>query len=127
MDAELQPRQEAWREQDVAQCGCCRPRQIMAAVALVRRVAGSLRRAARSRRTTRTASGTSAAAVRIRGSARRSDRRGRRPGGCEARLGRPSDRRSGGPRSQHVLEEGAVPGHQLHAVHAEEALVPGHP
>jgi isoquinoline 1-oxidoreductase alpha subunit len=37
--AELHPMQEAWLEQDVAQCGYCQPGQIMAAVALVRRVA----------------------------------------------------------------------------------------
>ncbi|MDI2031464.1 (2Fe-2S)-binding protein [Saccharopolyspora sp. TS4A08] len=36
-DAELHPMQEAWLEQDVAQCGYCQPGQIMAAVALVRR------------------------------------------------------------------------------------------
>ena len=29
--------QEAWLEQDVAQCGYCQPGQIMAAVALLRR------------------------------------------------------------------------------------------
>ncbi|MER6677168.1 (2Fe-2S)-binding protein [Streptomyces sp. NPDC000983] len=39
VDAELHPMQEAWLEQDVAQCGYCQPGQIMAAVALVRRVA----------------------------------------------------------------------------------------
>ncbi|GAB3700925.1 (2Fe-2S)-binding protein [Saccharopolyspora tripterygii] len=38
-DAELHPMQEAWLEQDVAQCGYCQPGQIMAAVALVRRAA----------------------------------------------------------------------------------------
>ncbi|MFJ8648565.1 (2Fe-2S)-binding protein [Streptomyces sp. NPDC093546] len=37
--AELHPMQRAWLEQDVAQCGYCQPGQIMAAVALVRRVA----------------------------------------------------------------------------------------
>ncbi|MFI8930547.1 (2Fe-2S)-binding protein [Streptomyces sp. NPDC053474] len=37
--AELHPMQQAWLEQDVAQCGYCQPGQIMAAVALVRRVA----------------------------------------------------------------------------------------
>ena len=36
--AELHPMQEAWLEMDVAQCGYCQPGQIMAAVALVRRV-----------------------------------------------------------------------------------------
>ncbi|MEU5142419.1 (2Fe-2S)-binding protein [Streptomyces sp. NPDC021139] len=36
--AELHPMQEAWLDQDVAQCGYCQPGQIMAAVALVRRV-----------------------------------------------------------------------------------------
>ena len=35
---ELHPMQEAWIERDVAQCGYCQPGQIMAAVALVRRV-----------------------------------------------------------------------------------------
>ncbi|MFJ9317124.1 (2Fe-2S)-binding protein [Pimelobacter simplex] len=34
----LHPMQEAWLEHDVAQCGYCQPGQIMAAVALVRRV-----------------------------------------------------------------------------------------
>lgn len=33
----LHPMQEAWIENDVAQCGYCQPGQIMAAVALVRR------------------------------------------------------------------------------------------
>ena len=33
--AELHPMQEAWLEQDVAQCGYCQPGQIMTAVALV--------------------------------------------------------------------------------------------
>ncbi|MGV9842527.1 (2Fe-2S)-binding protein [Streptomyces fungicidicus] len=37
--ADLHPMQQAWLEQDVAQCGYCQPGQIMAAVALVRRVA----------------------------------------------------------------------------------------
>jgi isoquinoline 1-oxidoreductase alpha subunit len=36
--ADLHPMQEAWLDQDVAQCGYCQPGQIMAAVALVRRV-----------------------------------------------------------------------------------------
>lgn len=34
---ELHPVQEAWLEQDVAQCGFCQPGQIMAAVALLKR------------------------------------------------------------------------------------------
>lgn len=37
-DAELHPMQQAWLDLDVAQCGYCQPGQIMAAVALVRRV-----------------------------------------------------------------------------------------
>ncbi|MFD9902750.1 (2Fe-2S)-binding protein [Streptomyces sp. NPDC059063] len=37
--AELHPMQRAWLDHDVAQCGYCQPGQIMAAVALVRRVA----------------------------------------------------------------------------------------
>ncbi|MGV9915195.1 (2Fe-2S)-binding protein [Streptomyces tendae] len=36
--ADLHPMQEAWLDLDVAQCGYCQPGQIMAAVALVRRV-----------------------------------------------------------------------------------------
>ncbi|MBK0866884.1 MAG: (2Fe-2S)-binding protein [Saccharopolyspora sp.] len=36
--ADLHPMQEAWLEQDVAQCGYCQPGQIMAAVAKVRQV-----------------------------------------------------------------------------------------
>ncbi|MEU6289839.1 (2Fe-2S)-binding protein [Streptomyces sp. NPDC046988] len=36
--ADLHPMQQAWLEQDVAQCGYCQPGQIMAAVALVRRL-----------------------------------------------------------------------------------------
>ncbi len=36
---DLHPMQRAWLEHDVAQCGYCQPGQIMAAVALVRRVA----------------------------------------------------------------------------------------
>lgn len=38
--ADLHPMQQAWLDQDVAQCGYCQPGQIMAAVALVKRVAG---------------------------------------------------------------------------------------
>jgi isoquinoline 1-oxidoreductase alpha subunit len=34
---DLHPVQEAWLEQDVAQCGYCQPGQIMAAVALLKR------------------------------------------------------------------------------------------
>jgi isoquinoline 1-oxidoreductase subunit alpha len=34
---ELHPVQEAWLEEDVAQCGYCQPGQIMAAVALLKR------------------------------------------------------------------------------------------
>ena len=34
---ELHPMQQAWVDNDVAQCGYCQPGQIMAAVALVRR------------------------------------------------------------------------------------------
>ena len=37
----LHPMQEAWLERDVAQCGYCQPGQIMAAVALVKKVARS--------------------------------------------------------------------------------------
>lgn len=36
--ADLHPMQEAWLDRDVAQCGYCQPGQIMAAVALVRRL-----------------------------------------------------------------------------------------
>ncbi|MGW3349507.1 (2Fe-2S)-binding protein [Nonomuraea rubra] len=36
---ELHPMQQAWLDHDVAQCGYCQPGQIMAAVALVERVA----------------------------------------------------------------------------------------
>jgi isoquinoline 1-oxidoreductase alpha subunit len=36
--AELHPMQQAWIDRDVAQCGYCQPGQIMAAVALVRKV-----------------------------------------------------------------------------------------
>lgn len=35
---DLHPMQEAWIERDVAQCGYCQPGQIMAAVALVKKV-----------------------------------------------------------------------------------------
>ncbi len=35
---DLHPMQEAWLEEDVSQCGYCQPGQIMAAVALVRKV-----------------------------------------------------------------------------------------
>ena len=38
VDDDLHPMQEAWIEHDVAQCGYCQPGQIMAAVALVRKV-----------------------------------------------------------------------------------------
>jgi isoquinoline 1-oxidoreductase subunit alpha len=38
VDADLHPMQRAWLDQDVAQCGYCQPGQIMAAVALVRKV-----------------------------------------------------------------------------------------
>ena len=38
VDGDLHPMQEAWIEHDVAQCGYCQPGQIMAAVALVRKV-----------------------------------------------------------------------------------------
>lgn len=37
-DQELHPMQEAWLDEDVAQCGYCQPGQIMAAVALVKKV-----------------------------------------------------------------------------------------
>ncbi|MBB3050866.1 isoquinoline 1-oxidoreductase alpha subunit [Prauserella isguenensis] len=37
-DHGLHPMQEAWLERDVVQCGYCQPGQIMAAVALVRKV-----------------------------------------------------------------------------------------
>ena len=36
---DLHPMQQAWLDHDVSQCGYCQPGQIMAAVALVRRVA----------------------------------------------------------------------------------------
>ena len=36
--ADLHPMQQAWLDNDVAQCGYCQPGQIMAAVALVKRV-----------------------------------------------------------------------------------------
>lgn len=38
VNKDLHPMQEAWIERDVAQCGYCQPGQIMAAVALVRKV-----------------------------------------------------------------------------------------
>lgn len=38
VDTDLHPMQQAWLDLDVAQCGYCQPGQIMAAVALVRRV-----------------------------------------------------------------------------------------
>ncbi|OLF12052.1 (2Fe-2S)-binding protein [Actinophytocola xinjiangensis] len=38
VDEDLHPMQRAWLDHDVAQCGYCQPGQIMAAVALVRRV-----------------------------------------------------------------------------------------
>jgi isoquinoline 1-oxidoreductase alpha subunit len=37
-DGALHPMQQAWLDHDVAQCGFCQPGQIMAAVALVRKV-----------------------------------------------------------------------------------------
>ncbi|MBS45476.1 MAG: (2Fe-2S)-binding protein [Nocardioides sp.] len=37
-DGELHPMQEAWIDRDVPQCGYCQPGQIMAAVALVKKV-----------------------------------------------------------------------------------------
>ncbi|KUN00131.1 (2Fe-2S)-binding protein [Streptomyces yokosukanensis] len=37
--ADLHPMQQAWLDEDVAQCGYCQPGQIMAAVALVRKIA----------------------------------------------------------------------------------------
>ena len=40
---ELHPMQEAWLDRDVAQCGYCQPGQIMAAVALVKKVAAEAR------------------------------------------------------------------------------------
>jgi isoquinoline 1-oxidoreductase alpha subunit len=36
--ADLHPMQQAWLDRDVAQCGYCQPGQIMAAVALARKV-----------------------------------------------------------------------------------------
>ncbi|GGX79960.1 (2Fe-2S)-binding protein [Streptomyces fructofermentans] len=39
VDTDLHPMQQAWLDHDVSQCGYCQPGQIMAAVALVRRVA----------------------------------------------------------------------------------------
>jgi isoquinoline 1-oxidoreductase alpha subunit len=38
VDGDLHPMQQAWLDRDVAQCGYCQPGQIMAAVALVRKV-----------------------------------------------------------------------------------------
>jgi isoquinoline 1-oxidoreductase alpha subunit len=38
MKADLHPMQQAWLDNDVAQCGYCQPGQIMAAVALVKLV-----------------------------------------------------------------------------------------
>ena len=38
VDTDLHPMQQAWLDHDVSQCGYCQPGQIMAAVALVRRV-----------------------------------------------------------------------------------------
>jgi isoquinoline 1-oxidoreductase subunit alpha len=38
VDRDLHPMQQAWLDRDVAQCGYCQPGQIMAAVALVRKV-----------------------------------------------------------------------------------------
>ena len=38
VNAELHPMQQAWLDNDVAQCGYCQPGQIMAAVALVKLV-----------------------------------------------------------------------------------------
>ena len=43
VDEQLHPMQQAWLDQDVAQCGYCQPGQIMAAVALVRRVSADNR------------------------------------------------------------------------------------
>ena len=40
--AELHPMQQAWLDNDVAQCGYCQPGQIMAAVALVKQKGGAL-------------------------------------------------------------------------------------
>ncbi|WP_028850331.1 (2Fe-2S)-binding protein [Thermocrispum municipale] len=37
-DGELHPMQQAWLDNDVSQCGYCQPGQIMAAVALVKKV-----------------------------------------------------------------------------------------
>jgi isoquinoline 1-oxidoreductase alpha subunit len=41
--ADLHPMQQAWLDQDVAQCGYCQPGQIMAAVALVKEVTAANR------------------------------------------------------------------------------------
>lgn len=38
VNADLHPMQQAWIDRDVAQCGYCQPGQIMAAVALVKKV-----------------------------------------------------------------------------------------
>jgi isoquinoline 1-oxidoreductase alpha subunit len=38
VNADLHPMQQAWLDNDVAQCGYCQPGQIMAAVALVKQV-----------------------------------------------------------------------------------------
>lgn len=38
VDKDLHPMQQAWIDQDVVQCGYCQPGQIMAAVALVKKV-----------------------------------------------------------------------------------------
>lgn len=68
--ADLHPMQEAWLDQDVAQCGYCQPGQIMAAVALVRRVR---KKAAPSPRPTWTVSATSAGAAPTPASVKRSE------------------------------------------------------
>ncbi|MEU4689652.1 (2Fe-2S)-binding protein [Actinoplanes sp. NPDC023714] len=41
--ADLHPMQQAWLDHDVAQCGYCQPGQIMAAVALIRRLTAERR------------------------------------------------------------------------------------
>ncbi len=68
----LHPMQEAWLEQDVAQCGYCQPGQIMAAVAKVRRAREP--RATRSPTPISTRSATCAGAAPTAASARRSRR-----------------------------------------------------